>query len=406
MKFINNFEFYINNIFLDILIYVFLSNNIFYCSECNIKNIKREDLRNSENSIKELSLINFNIFKIESKYKIESGNSHNIKILGEYFVKKNNSLCWIEYLDNKYNLAANITDIDKNYYRYFKEEFKLIITGRTFDFSFMFYGCENLVSVKNLLDDKTIVITNLSSMFYNCKSLTFLSNMPKFDTNNVTDMSYVFYNCSSLMSLPDISKWDTNNVTTMSNIFYNCRGLRYLPDISKWNTEKVKLMDDVFYNCSSLMLLPDISKWDTLNVINMFGMFYCCSSLISLPDISKWNTKNVANIDEIFLGCSSLVSLPDISKWDTTNVKSMFAIFCGCSSLVSLPNISNFFKKEISYDYIFSACISLVSLPDLFLMRCFDSTCVCTVTSGSFSIINNLNYNEKDCKTFDMCLVV
>ena len=121
MKFINNFESYINNIFLDILIYVFLFNNIFYCSECNIKNIKREDLRNSENSINELSLINSNIFKIESKYKIESWNSHNIKILGEDFVKKNNSLCWIEYLDNKYNLAANITDIDKNYYRYFKE---------------------------------------------------------------------------------------------------------------------------------------------------------------------------------------------------------------------------------------------------------------------------------------------
>jgi len=52
-------------------------------------------------------------------------------------------------------------------------------------------------------------------------------------------MSFMFNGCEQLLSLPDISKWKTNHVTNMNSMFYECTQLSSLPDISKWNTNKV-----------------------------------------------------------------------------------------------------------------------------------------------------------------------
>ena len=74
--------------------------------------------------------------------------------------------------------------------------------------------------------------------------------------NNITNMSYMFYRCNSLSSLPDILKWNTSKVTNMRSMFDNCHSLPSLPDISKWNTSKVTNMSYMFSNCKKSLNIP------------------------------------------------------------------------------------------------------------------------------------------------------
>ena len=62
-------------------------------------------------------------------------------------------------------------------------------------------------------------------------------------------MSYVFSGCNSLISLPDISKWDTSNVTDMRWMFNECNSLISLPDISKWHTFNIKSINEILSGC-------------------------------------------------------------------------------------------------------------------------------------------------------------
>ena len=99
------------------------------------------------------------------------------------------------------------------------------------------------------------------------------------EIKTISNMSYMFYGCESLISLPDISNWNTNNVNNMSYMFSNCKSLTSLPDISNWNTSNVTNMSSIFFYSYSLISLPHVSNWNTSNVINMSHMFYNCNSL-------------------------------------------------------------------------------------------------------------------------------
>ena len=233
------------------------------------------------------------------------------------------------------------------------------------DFSYMFYGCENIKYI-HFSNFFTTNVKDISYMFYNCKSLKSLPDISKWNTDNVNNMSYMFYNCKSLKSLPDISKWNTSKVTNMIGMFSRCYSLKSLPDISKWNTKNVNDMSYIFYGCELLNSLPDISKWNTINVINFSYIFYNCKSLQSLPDISKWNTVNAKDMSGMFGESNSLQSLPDISKWNTNKVTKMTHIFYNCISLQSLPDISKWNTNNLNdMSYMFSGCTSLKSLRDI-----------------------------------------
>ena len=162
-------------------------------------------------------------------------NKCKIRILGEKFVNKNKNNYQIIINNKNYKLTPfidiNILEIKND-----KLEVHLKQLKNTLDISFMFCGCNSLLSIEN--------ITN-------------------WDVENIINMSFLFSNCSSLTSLPDISKWNTNNVTKMCDLFNDCSSLASLPDISKWNTKNVTDISCLFEGCSSLKSLPDISKWNT-----------------------------------------------------------------------------------------------------------------------------------------------
>ena len=51
--------------------------------------------------------------------------------------------------------------------------------------------------------------------------------------NNIIDIYCMFNSFPSLLSIPDISNWNTIIITDMSQIFYYCSSLLTLPDLSK-----------------------------------------------------------------------------------------------------------------------------------------------------------------------------
>ena len=72
-------------------------------------------------------------------------------------------------------------------------------------------------------------------------------------------MSYIFCGCNNLVSVGDLSNWDVSNVEYMTSIFNNCHYLKSVGDLSKWNVSKVKYMFGMFNN-SGITNIPDWCK--------------------------------------------------------------------------------------------------------------------------------------------------
>ncbi len=160
----------------------------------------------------------------------------------------------------------------------------------------------------------------------------------------MTDASYMFYYCNNLVSV-DVSGFDTSQVTDMQSMFYGCESLRNL-DVSGFDTSQVTDMESMFRKCKNLTRL-DISGFDTSQVTDMSGMFGQCNNLSNL-DVSEFNTSRVMRMDSMFSGCSSLTSL-DVSGFDTSQVTSLDDMFSGCSALINL-NLSSFDFSRVAED--------------------------------------------------------
>ncbi len=255
------------------------------------------------------------------------------------------------------------------------------------DASYMFYYCNNLVSV-DVSGFDTSQVTDMQSMFYGCESLRNL-DVSGFDTSQVTDMNDMFYGCESLRNL-DVSGFNTSRVTDMGDMFFGCKSLRNL-DVSGFDTSQVTDMESMFRKCKNLTRL-DISGFDTSQVTDMSGMFGQCNNLSNL-DVSEFNTSRVMRMDSMFSGCSSLTSL-DVSGFDTTQVTSMSWMFGGCSNLTNL-DVSGFDTSQVEYMYdMFSNCSSLTSLD----VSGFDTS---QVTSMSWMFGGCSNLTNLDVSGFD-----
>ena len=342
--------------------------------------------------------------RLELTYGIKDNKKDSnlkIRLLGKKFVEKNKTNCSliingeIEELKEEYQLPDKDTKLNVIL---LKEND--IITNM----SYMFYDCENLLSISDESKWKTNKITDLSYMFYNCVSLEKLTkvlenldtsnvenmtymfsgckllselNVINWKTDNLEDMGYLFNGCENLENIYGISEWDTSKVENMCYLFSDCKKLQELKEIFKWNTSKVKDMSNMFNNCNSLKLLSNNAgeTWDTKNVTNMGYMFNGCKSLKQFPKYifkkgeNKWNTSKVQYMSYMFGDCESLEELPndDIESWDTQDVLKMNNMFEKCSSLKKLPNVIkwNISKLDDIYEMI-EGCDSIKDkdLPD------------------------------------------
>ena len=213
-------------------------------------------------------------------------DKYEIKLFGKKFIENNKNNCKI-IIDNKEQDLIEYLKINKN---------------------------EKILKIK-LKEIKTI--TDMSYMFYGCNSLISLSDISNWNTSSITDMSSIFCECESLFSIP-ISEWKTNSVTNMSYMFYKCKNFKSLNDIQKWNTSSVTNMSYMFYGCKNLESLSSISSWDVQSVTNMEYMFYDCTNSLSsdnsLDNISKWNLSNYLNDNNMFNGGKSISSYKEQKK--------------------------------------------------------------------------------------------
>ena len=314
--------------------------------------------------------------RLELSYNMKNNTNNNtnnkepnlkIRLLGKEFVENNKENCSliingeIEQLKEEYQL----TDKDKD-----KDKLNIILLKEkdVTNMSYMFYDCENLVSISDNSKWKTDNVTDLSYMFYNCASLEDLTKQLKnLVTSKVKDMTYMLYGCKLLNNL-DVSKWNTSNVEDMGYLFNRCENLKQISGISKWDTKNVDNMCFLFADCSSLQELRDIFIWNTSNVTDMSYMFCDCKSLKFITNDSKgtWNTKKVTNMSNMFNGCENIEAFPDnIFKWDTSKVQYMSCMFCNCKSLKSISeDIEKWDMQNVLHmNNMFENCSSLEKLP-------------------------------------------
>lgn len=275
------------------------------------------------------------------------------------------------------------------------------------DLSFMFSGCESLVSV-NTQNWDTSNVTTMNSMFSLCKSLTSL-DISNFDTSQVTSMGFMFSRCHNLTSL-DLSNFDTSQVTSMTMMFFECWNLEIL-DIRNFDMSKIigdTSTSRMFENCINLHTLKlnncsndtiykilaslkfsddgEIRKiycreanaiglaapngWEfafipiyvhdefkyndeitEVEVIvndthtDLSSMFYFCGNLTKI-NTQDWDTSNVTDMYGMFNGCIKLQEL-DVSKFDTSQVTTMESMFGNCYRLKSL-NVRNFNTSKVT----------------------------------------------------------
>lgn len=249
------------------------------------------------------------------------------------------------------------------------QQFDWIGASTAPSFSGFFYGCYQLVNVKNLPTENA---TNLSSVFYLCYSLRTVPKILK--TSKSTLFSYMFYGCVNLQSLPFM---DTSNATDVQIMCYGCYSATYVPP---YNFSKTTTCYLTFYNMSNVVEFPPFNCPLVTNLEYMYGscvgakkigkvttgtaltnvvrMFYNCQALqeVEVPS----NTSNVTNFTEMFNGCLSLKSINLFTTSSGTNFSLMFQ---GCQSLLSIPAFNT--SNGTNFTSMFSSCQSLKVLPAL-----------------------------------------
>ena len=197
------------------------------------KNINQ--FKNNENTIKEIISNNISTYNYLKEERVINEIILKLMIEKHEINQKIFFLDNIDYLDHKTNV--------RHYHDNLKElnrlNTKLFINKKECIYSKYFIPYkEGIYEIKLLI---YINMQNCSYMFYNCQNIISI-NISNFNTSNVTDMQKMFFNCSNLTTLSDISKWNTDNVNNINWMFFNCSKLSDLPDISNWNTNNVNDM--------------------------------------------------------------------------------------------------------------------------------------------------------------------
>ena len=210
------------------------------------------------------------------------------------------------------------------------------------DMQGLFYGCENLKTLRLPKGMDTRNVENMTGMFSGCKSLESI-DVSWIDTSNAKYASEMFANTENLKELKGYEDFDLKNNTNLNNMFYNT-GLENI-DVSKWDTPEVTDMSGMFANSKLLEEIKGLDKLEYEKVTNMSGMFRGCDALTK-ADIDKMNTSNVENMTNMFNGAKSLAD-NDILDLDMTNVGADNAreMFAGAAAL------KDSLKAQMGADY-------------------------------------------------------
>lgn len=228
-----------------------------------------------------------------------------------------------------------------------KNVFKLPITSKTTDLSYLFYGSTNLESVDSSGWD-TSSVKDMSFMLNQALAIDSidLSHLNLDSLENCGNM-FSFSNASSI----NISGWKLPNIYTMTSMFSYCRNLTTLG----FDVEGSPVyLNGIFESCEKLKTITFSPLFSTDKCTNMSSMFGYCYDLTSL-DLSTFETTNLTNTSYMFVYCRALQSL-DLSKFDMSKITSFNHMFNNCNSLTHIKCTREF------RDWCWQAA-SYISLP-------------------------------------------
>lgn len=133
-----------------------------------------------------------------------------------------------------------------------------------------------------------------------------ITGLDTWDTSNITDFSQLFQGCAELMSMDGYEDFDTSNATNMSIMF---QGSTFSSiDISGYDTSKVTDVSYMFANCSNLTSISWPQGPCFENVTNFDYMFNYCTSLETL-DLSMIDFSNAVSAENMFNNTTNLTQL-------------------------------------------------------------------------------------------------
>ena len=255
-----------------------------------------------ENSIKNsfsvLKNKNYNIVKC-----IYFQNKNKVRILGEKFVKKNKYKCKIIYKKKIFELKEWLDDIDKNYNYNHLIKLKLKFVNNIIDMSYLFEGCNKLLSVSEIVkrNSKKILIEASDASLSEYRNQN--DKFQMYNNNKIENNIIYRDKNKSPLSISSLLIIKINNVENIDNIFIN----------KKFNINKE---NDKFG------ILLDYNKINIFNIINIINMFNGCNILKEVKVLNSFNTSKVNNIISMFQGCNELEYL-DLSDFNVSNVTNM-----------------------------------------------------------------------------------
>ncbi len=167
--------------------------------------------------------------------------------------------------------------------------FNEINTSQMYDMTGMFQNCENLKTINGFNEFDTSNLCRTEYAFYECKSITEI-DLSNFNTSNVDYMSGMFWGCENLKTIKGIDKFDTSTLMRTDYMFARCKNLTSI-DLSSFNTSNVEKFNSMFSDCKSLktISLPNFTSPKVINVQFMFDN--CCN--LEYIDLSNCDFSNI-----------------------------------------------------------------------------------------------------------------
>ena len=306
--------------------------------------LRVSDFDKNKNEFKDINML-------ESNKYIEND------IINEY-EKKNKEL---EDL-NESNTNLFIDNKKFPFKKYFKPskigeyEIILIFTKKIKDLSYLFRGCENIISIDLSLFD-TSESTNMNYMFGRCINLEEI-NLSNLNTSNVIDMSYMFNKCKRLKTIKFPKSFSIQKVENMSFMFHLCNDLSSIEFPSSFSKNKLKNICGLFGKCDNLKRI-DLTNLMTENVDDMSFMFDQCENLETiLINPNKIITKKVTKMSYMFNHCYKLKNI-DLTSFNPENVIFTSFMFNECHRLEEADLSKMKINEKANIIYMFSGCENL-----------------------------------------------
>ena len=263
---------------------------------------------------------------------------------------------------NKINTKLFINNVQCPFKKCFKPtekgeyEIKLIFIKKIQNLSYLFRGCQNIISI-DLSSFDTSECTNMKYMFGKCFFLKeiHLSNL---NTSNVIDMSYMFNKCKKLENIEFPNSFNIQKVEDMSFMFHQCFSLSSIKFPSSFSKNNLKNICYLFAKCYKLTK-ADLSNLMTENAKDMSFMFDDCINLETLLiDPDKFITKNVTSMCNMFENCNKLKSI-DLTSFDAGNVNFANSMFNECQQLEEIDLSKMKISEKANISHMFNKCESL-----------------------------------------------